>query len=319
MTERDIPLFHDPLGEVLHLLKLNGTLYCRSELSAPWGIEFPAFEHSVMFHIVSAGECWLHVEGQPPVLLKEGSLALLPHGQGHRISSPGTNTSRGLFDIPVEKVSDRLEIMHYGGGGEVTGLTCGVARFDHFTGQELTRCLPSVIHTDDLAAEENEWLQSSIRLIAREAAGMGPGSETLITHLADIMIIQAIRRWLQQSSTDQQPVTAGWLTGLRDKHIGRALAAFHRRPGEDWSVQRLCAVAGMSRSVFMQKFSHLMGESAGRYITRWRMQLGREMLQQGKASITAIASDLGYASESAFSRAFRREFGVPPGQVEKNQ
>ncbi|MAS26573.1 MAG: AraC family transcriptional regulator [Oceanospirillaceae bacterium] len=321
MSEREIPPSHDPLGEVLQLLKLSGTLYCRSHLTAPWSVEFPPFEHSLMFHIVAAGQCWLHVDGQPARLLKEGHLALLPHGQGHCISGgadplagereKGQGCCQGLFDIPVEKVSERLEVMHFGGGGEASSLICGVARFDHLTGLELTRCLPLVIHIDQLAEEEQQWLHSSMRFIEREAANPGPGSETLITHLADIMILQAIRHWIKQSG-DTGP---GWLTALRDRQIGRLLAAFHRHPEQDWPMSRMCSVANMSRSVFAQKFTSLMGEPAGRYIIRWRMMAAREMLQNSNRALADIAQQSGYASEAAFSRAFKREFNRSPGSV----
>ena len=310
-TDITIPAFSDPLGETLHLLRLTGTLYCRSELTAPWGIDMPAFEGCMMFHVVTGGHCWLEVEGEEPRLLQQGSLALVPHGHGHCIRSSPTGEVVALFDIPVEQVSDRYEIMRYGGAGELTHLTCGVVRFDHVAGRQLIALLPRVLQIDAWNDEEESWLQSTLRFIDREARELRPGGETVITHLADILIIQAIRSWI-----DSVPETErGWLMALRDKQVGRALAAIHREPEKDWSVASLAKEVGMSRSGFSARFTNLVGESAKRYLTRWRMQLARIQLQESPASLAVLADRFGYQSEAAFSRAFKREFGVSPGSV----
>jgi len=310
-TDSRIPEFTDPLGETLHLLRLTGTLYCRSELTAPWGIELPAFEGYMMFHVVTGGHCWLEVEGEAPRQLQQGSLALVPHGNGHCIRSNPSGEVVALFDIPVEQVSDRYEIMRYGGAGELTHLTCGVVRFDHVAGRQLIALLPRVLQIDTWNADEGSWLQSTLRFIAREARELRPGGETVITHLADILVIQAIRAWI-----DSVPETErGWLAALRDKQVGRALAAIHREPEKDWSVASLAKEVGMSRSGFSARFTNLVGESAKRYLTRWRMQIARIQLQESPDSLAVLAARFGYQSEAAFSRAFKREFGVSPGSV----
>jgi AraC-like DNA-binding protein len=310
-TDSGIPEPTDPLGETLHLLRLTGTLYCRSELTAPWGIDMPAFEGRMMFHVVTGGHCWLEVPGEQPRLLQQGSLALVPHGNGHCIRSSPTGEVVPLFDIPVEQVSDRYEIMRYGGAGELTHLTCGVVRFDHVAGQQLLALLPRVLQIDTWSDDEGSWLQSTLRLIAREARELRPGGETVITHLADILIIQAIRSWI-----DSVPETErGWLAALRDKHVGRALAAIHRQPEKAWTVASLAKLVGMSRSGFSARFSELVGESAKRYLTRWRMQLAHIQLQETSDSLAVLAERFGYQSEAAFSRAFKRVFGVSPGSV----
>ncbi len=310
-TNTNIPNFTDPLGETLHLLRLTGTFYCRSELKEPWGVELPPFEGRMMFHVVTAGHCWLEVEGEEPHLLLQGSLALVPHGNGHSIRSSLTDRTVPLFDIPVEQVSERYEIMRYGGDGELTHLTCGVVRFDHVAGQQLIALLPKVLQIDAWADEEGSWLQSTLRFIAREARELRPGGETVITHLADILVIQAIRSWLDSAPDADR----GWLAALRDKHVGRALAAIHREPAKDWSVALLAKEVGMSRSGFSARFTNLVGDSAMRYLTQWRMQLARGQLQETSDSLSVIAGRLGYQSEAAFCRAFKRVFGVPPGSV----
>ena len=310
-TSTRIPAFTDPLGETLHLLRLTGTLYCRSELTAPWGVDLPAFEGCMMFHVVTAGHCWLEVEGDEPRLLQQGSLALVPHGTGHRIRSSQTAEAEPLFDIPVEQVSDRYEIMRYGGAGDLTHLTCGVVRFDHVAGQQLIALLPRVLQIDTWADDEGSWLQSTLRFIAREARELRPGGETVITHLADILIIQAIRSWIDSAPQADR----GWLAALRDDQVGRALAAIHREPEKDWSVALLAKEVGMSRSGFSARFTSLVGESAMRYLTEWRMQLARAQLLETSDSLSVLADRLGYQSEAAFSRAFKRVFGVPPGSL----
>ena len=303
----------DPLGDTLHLLRLTGTLYCRSELSAPWGIDLPAFDDCMMFHIVTAGHCWLELEGEEPRLLQQGSLALVPHGNGHCLRSSPQEESVPLFDIPVEKVSDVYEIMRYGGTGELTQLTCCVVRFDHVAGQQLIKLLPKVLQVNSWAEDEDSWLQSSLRFIAREAREARPGGETVITHLADILIIQAIRSWIDSASDED----LGWLTALRDDQIGSAIATIHREPEKHWSVASLAKEVGMSRSGFSARFTSLVGEPAMHYLTQWRMQLARLQLQETTDPLSVLADRLGYQSEAAFCRAFKRVFGVSPGSLRR--
>ncbi len=310
-TKREIPTFTDPLGETLHLLRLNGTLYCRSELTAPWGIELPEFNGCMMFHVVTSGHCWLEVEGEEPRRLQQGGLALVPHGNGHCIRSNPAADAEPLFDIPVEQVSDRYEIMRHGGDGDLTHLTCGVVSFDHVAGQQLVAQLPRVLQIDTWDDEDGSWLQSTLRFIAREARELRPGGETVITHLADILIIQTIRTWIDSAPEANQ----GWLAALRDDQVGRALAAIHREPEIDWTVASLAKEVGMSRSGFSARFTNLVGESAKRYLTHWRMQLARAQLLETSDSLAVLADRLGYQSEAAFCRAFKRVFGVPPGSV----
>jgi len=303
----------DPLGETLHLLRLTGTFYCRAELTAPWGIALPPFEGCMMFHVVTAGRCRLEVEDAEPRLLRQGSLALVPHGTGHCIRSGPEADSEPLFDIPVEQISERYEIMRYGGGGDFTRTICVVVRFDHVAAEHLVALLPAVLQIDTWEDDEGGWLQSTLRFISREAKELRPGGETVITRLADILVIQMIRSWIDSAPQANR----GWLAALRDPQVGRALTSIHRAPERAWTVASLAKEVGMSRSAFSARFTGLVGESAMHYLTRWRMQLARTHLRETSAPISVLAGRLGYQSEAAFCRAFKRMFGAPPGSVRR--
>jgi AraC-like DNA-binding protein len=312
-VNQEPPPSTDPLGETLHLLRLTGTLYCRAELTAPWGVALPPFEGCMVFYVVTAGRCWLEVEGAEPRLLQQGSLALVPHGVRYCTRSDPQADAEPLFDIPVEQISDRYEIMRYGGGGDFTHITCSVMRFDHVAAQRLIALLPKVLQVDPWDEDEGRWLQSTLRFISREARELRPGGETVITRLADILVIQMIRSWIDSVSEANQ----GWLAALRDEQVGRALASIHRAPEREWSVASLAEEVGMSRSAFSARFTNLVGESAMRYLTQWRMQLARTHLQETSEPLSIIAGRLGYQSEAAFCRAFKRMFGVPPGSIRR--
>lgn len=305
----------DPLGTVLHHLRLEGTLYCRSELSAPWGVDVPEIPGCMTFQVVTSGRCWLEIEGHAPLLVEQGSLTLIPHGVAHRfVSEPGVRAVP-LLDIPVELVSDRYEFMRFGGGGEVTHVTYGVVELGHVAARRLIAQLPTVLHIDTWDDDVATWLHSSLRFMSREAAQLRPGGETVMTRLADILVIQAIRSWLETSPEAH----LGWLAALRDDHLGRALMAIHREPERDWTVESLAAEASMSRSSFAAKFTALVGEAPLRYLTDWRMQSALLRLQDTADTLPVVAAAVGYQSEAAFSRAFKREFGYAPGAARVKQ
>lgn len=313
VTERTLPSSTDPLGEALHFLRMTGTLYCRSEFTTPWGLDLPALPDSLMFHIVTRGACWLQVEGETPVQLDMGAFALVPHGRGHQLTSDLGVPAVGLFDVPTTHVSDRYEVLTQGGGGAPATLICGAVRFDHPAAAELLRLLPPVITVNSWRTPELEWMRTTLGLMAFEASQLRAGGETVITRLADILVIQAIRAWLD-AHADAQP---GWLAALRDPHVGRAIRALHRDPGHGWSVEVMAKEAGMSRSAFAARFSTLVGEPAMRYVARWRMHVALAALRDERQTIAAIAEQLGYDSEAAFARAFKRVVGRWPGEVRR--
>ena len=303
----------DPLGEALHFLRMSGSFYCLSEFTAPWGLDLPPMHDSVMFHVVTAGECRLEVAGAETCVLRPGALALVPHGRGHILNSAPDVKAGKLFDLPREQVSDRYEHLRHGGGGSPTTMLCAAVRFEDPSAHHLLRLLPRLIAVDAWNSPELEWLQSTLRFLTAEARELRAGGETVITRLADILVIQAIRSWI---ATDPQART-GWLHALRDKQIGRAIALIHRDPARDWTVASLASAVGMSRSAFAARFTDLVGEPAMQYVLRWKMHAALKWLKESDATISQLATKLGYESEAAFSRAFKRLMGISPGAARK--
>ncbi len=303
----------DPLGEALHFLRMDGVVYTRSELTAPWGIDLPPMPECVLFHVVTEGRCLLEVDGAEPRVLQPGEFTLVPHGEGHRIASDAGAPIEPLFELEREEVGPRYEILRHGGGGEPTGLVCGAVRFGHPAARDLLSRLPRVVQIATWSAPGGEWMQSSLRLMAAEAGTRHPGGETVVTRLADILVIQAIRAWIAEDPGAQ----TGWLGALRDPRVGPAILALQREPERPWSVETLAREAGLSRSGFAERFRALVGETPMNFLARWRMQLASSWLQDGQAAIAELAERLGYQSEAAFSRAYKRVMGEAPAATRR--
>ena len=310
----ELPPSTDPLGHVLQLLRLHGVLYCDAEFTSPWGIELPALPGVMNVEVVTAGSCWLEIDGEAPVSMPEGSLVLIPRGRRHKLrGSPGDRTTP-LEQIPVQYIGERFEIMRFGGGGAATRVTYYGVRFDPYLADRLIRLLPEVLHLHT-RADDDSWLHGTIALIAQEARRRLPGYETVITRLADVLVIQAIRTWVEGVRDEPR----GWITALYDRRIGRAMSLMHRRPAHPWQVDTLAREIGMSRSGLSARFTDLVGEPVAQYLTRLRMQLAHRELRETSATLAQIAEQVGYQSEPAFHRAFKRVVGVTPGAVRKGQ
>ncbi|WP_084127392.1 AraC family transcriptional regulator [Demequina sp. NBRC 110054] len=299
----------DVVDSALAALSLEGTLYCRSILTSPWGIEIPAMPGTMSFLFVITGDALLDVDGEDPVALRAGSLTLIPHGRPHRFTSePGVPTVP-LASLEVERVSERYEVTRAGGGGKIAEAMYGVVEVGHLAAARLVSQLPGVVTFDAMTDDMSEWMQSTMRLIAAEAGHLGLGGETLITRLADVLVIQGIRTWWAQSAE----TGSGWLRALHDPQVSKAIGAVAREPSRPWTVDSLARTCLMSRSAFAERFTTLVGETPMRYVTRWRLDAARHELSAGDATVAVVARSSGYASEAAFSRAFTREFGVTPG------
>jgi AraC-like DNA-binding protein len=303
----------DPLGEALHFLRMNGAFYCRSELTAPWGLTLPPMPGYLWFHVVTAGRLWLETGDDDTGCIQLGDLALVPHGEGHVLRSEPGAPAPGILDLERELVSDRYEILRHGEGGAPTSLICGAVRFEHPAAGKLLEILPRTIHIEASISPRLEWMQSMLRLMASEAGELRPGGEAVITRLGDILVIQAIRAWMESDPAAQR----GWLGALQDPQIGRAISLIHRDPARNWTVASLAEELAMSRSAFAARFTELVGEPVMSYVARWRMHVAVAALKDEGATVGQLADRLGYRSEAAFSRAFKRVIGVSPGAVRK--
>ncbi|MEM7069888.1 MAG: AraC family transcriptional regulator [Pseudomonadota bacterium] len=311
-TKTDLPVSTDPLNEVLQLLQMSGTLYCNAEFTDPWGLEIPRIEGVMFVEVITSGQCWLELEGQSPLFLPEGSLVVIPQGNRHQLRGNPGDSVTALEEVPIERIGERFEKMRFGGGGRLTRITYFGVRFDPYLAERLLRMLPTVLQLRTQAQDET-WLNSTIRFIKQEAETQPPGSETIITRLADVLVIQVIRAWIRSNQNQQQ----GWIAALHDVKIGKALSLMHRHPATNWQVDTLAKEVGMSRSGFSEKFSKMVGESVFHYLTQLRIQLARRELITTKDTIAKIAARVGYDSEPAFSRAFKRVTGSAPGAIRK--
>lgn len=309
-----IPPTADPLTEALQFLRMEGIFYCRSELSGPWSLGLPPMPDCVWFHVVTAGSCVLVDSQGQQHTVRRGDLAVLPHGVGHRATDdPGLPPSP-VMDLPHDYVSPSYAVLRHGGGGERVDLICGAVRLAHPAARTLIEALPEVIHVDPSTGRRAlEWLPSLLGMIAAETIEPRPGSEAVVTRLCDVLVIAAIRSWLD---TDPAART-GWLGALQDPQVGRAVAAIHREPERDWTVADLAGTVAMSRSAFAARFRALTGEGPMQYVTRWRMHVATDLLREEHLTVARVAERLGYASEAAFSRAYKRTTGLAAGAVRR--
>jgi AraC-like DNA-binding protein len=262
---------------------------------------------------VISGGFLLETDAAAPRSLERGDLALVPRGEGHRLLSEEGAPAPGILDLERDLLSERYEVLRHGEGGASTSLICGAVRFDHPAARHLIEVLPATICVQASDSPQMERIESTLRLMAAEARELSPGGEAVITRLGDILVIQALRSWLE---TDPE-ARAGWLGALRDPQIGRALGLIHRQPERAWSVASLADELAMSRSAFAARFTELAGEPVMQYVTRWRMQVAHDALESEGATVAELAARLGYRSEAAFARAFKRVTGVAPGAVRR--
>lgn len=304
----------DRLARVLSNLRMRSTFYCHAEFGDPWSLEMPAIADSVSFHVLIAGTCWLRLPGQEPIELAAGDLALVPHGAGHDLlSDPDAPRGPRVDLLPQDYLGESYSRLRYGGPGRTTTLICGVVGFDDPAARELMRALPPVLHVGGDAVAVASSVRETLRLIAAELAHPLPGAETVATRLADVLVVQAIRSWMDSDAE----ASAGWLRSLQDERIGRVIEAIHARPGDEWTLERLATVAAMSRSSLSARFAELVGEAPIAYLTRWRMSIAESRLRETDVTAARLAGELGYRSEAAFNRAFTRQVGRTPGSVRR--
>jgi len=295
----------DVLDGALHEFGMSGVFYAVSEVAAPWGVAMPPMPGTMIFHLLTYGEAVIEVEGTW-VAVRPGDLLLVAHGTGHAILDAPGSTPVPLFDLPRIEQTDRYERIRLPGDGARSELICGAVSFTGLGVERLVRSLPPVLLVG--RDEDSGWQRAALDVIAAESRRPRPGSDVVTARLADVLVVQAVRSWLESTVPDR-----GWVAALRDPSLGRALSAFHADPAHPWSLESLARAAGLSRSAFAARFTNVMGETAIGYVTSWRMDLAARLVREQSLPLSRVAERVGYRSEAAFNRAFRRAHGVTPG------
>lgn len=313
----------DALSEALNSVRMTGAIFADAICTAPWGFAVPAMatvahrlapgtEHVVGYHLVGEGHALLGLEDAAPVSVAAGDIVIVPHGEAHTLTNgaPAMLIDRGALD---RWMAGDLSPMRVGGGGEVTRFVCGYFGCERHAARLFLAGLPPIIKMNVRSDAAGEWLESSIRHLLGEATSGSPGRAVLLSKMAEALFIAALRRYMR----DLPPEARGWLAGARDPVVGAALGLLHREPAYHWTVAALAAKVGASRSLVADRFAHLLGEPPLTYLARWRLQLAARLLQTTQKTILHVALDVGYESESAFNRAFKREFGLPPARYRR--
>ncbi len=315
----------DALSETLRVVRLVGAIFIHARFTAPWCYQSPRADTAapflepgadrvVIFHLITEGECFLEMVGQPPLRLSAGDAIIFPQGDAHRMTShPGLPPATGARLDAV--LARRPRYLSYGGGGPTTRLVCGYLACDAPLARMLLGGLPPVVRVNVRGSSAGVWLEASVRYALGEARSPRPGGAGVLAKLAEVLFIEVLRLHMVEQSAGR----TGWLAGVGDRIVGAALKALHRDPARAWTLEDLAREANTSRSVLAERFQQLVGSSPIQYLTQWRMLLAANLLCRSNATLTRIAEDVGYQTDTAFSRAFRREFGTPPAAWRRNQ
>ena len=298
----------DALTDILESIRMEGSVFSRAALAAPWGVE-SGTTPTGMFHAVVSGNAWVKlVEGDAPIPLERGDIVMMPFGHNHLLTdAPGTAT-RPIADLNSVDQFGRGRLI-VAGEGPRTSLICGTVRFDKGSAHPVLSMLPPLMHIRDHAGRMSGATETLVGLIAEEMDHPGAGSETVVARLTDALVVHVLRNYIE-SLPDSE---AGWLAALKDPPIRDALGLIHRNPERSWTAAELGRLVGMSRSGFFRRFREAVGETPAQYLTLWRIHIATRLLKDGGVSVGAVAHRVGYATEAAFSNAFQRVMGVRPG------
>jgi len=300
----------DTLSDILRTINLSGTVYARANFSSPWGMEFDSGIFA-QFHMVVNGHCWLNLKkSKEQMRISAGDIVVFPQGDSH-----------SLYDNPDSKLVSGKEVVEafkknrpmFKGDKVDATLVCGQFEFDRSVNHPLIDALPPFIHISNAEHSELSWLETVTNVIIQETDSGIPGSDVVVNRLAEVLFIQILRAYMLRNS-----LSNGFLAALRDQQISKALELIHTAPDVGWTVEKLGYEIGMSRSAFSSRFKNLVGLAPMEYTTNWRMQKAYEMLKDTKLSLSAIAKQIGYISEPAFNRAFKRQFKQNPGAMRRS-
>jgi AraC-like DNA-binding protein len=311
----------DVLSEVLKVVKLEGAIYYNGEFTAPWSFLAPPSNvlaphfasgggHVIIYHLLTEGQGFAGLEHGKRVPLIAGDIVVFPHGDSHIVGN-GARVEPLDMEPDLHRIlSQGLKIARGGGGGEVTRFVCGYMCCDPQLSRVFLAGLPAIFKVNVRNGEAGRWLENSIRFSVDQADASRAGGEAVMAKLSEVLFIETLRRYI----SELPPTQTGWLAGVRDPEVGKALALLHRQPARPWTIADLAQEVGLSRSVLAARFRHYLGEPPIAYLTGWRLQLAAQMLKSSSRSVAEIAAEVGYESEAAFNRAFKRAHLIPPAR-----
>ncbi|MEZ5293189.1 MAG: AraC family transcriptional regulator [Vicinamibacterales bacterium] len=311
----------DVLSEVLATVTLRGAFYFNGEFTAPWAVRTPPSTvlaphigpgdgHVIIFHLVTDGRGVAGLEGGALVPFEAGDVIVFPHGDAHVVGS-GAGSQAVDYEGELHRILDQgLRTTRAGGGGAVTRFVCGYLSCDPRLSRTFLAGLPPMLKVHVRQDGSGQWLEQAIRNSVADGQAASAGGEAVLARLAEALFIETLRRHVAALPAEHR----SWLAGARDPEVGRALALMHAGPARPWTLARLASAAGVSRSVLAERFRLLLGEPPMTYLSRWRLQLGAQLLQATSRRVADIAAEVGYDSEAGFNRAFRREHGTPPAR-----
>lgn len=312
----------DAFSEILSGVKLSGALFFSAEFSAPWCFASPASKtlapllapgapHLVIYHLVIDGAAFVQLPEGQPIELSPGDIVVLPHGDPHVMTSAPGVAATSLNSAILTKIRSRdLRPMQAGGGGDSARYVCGYMACDPLLSRPILGGLPPVFKVNIRADRSGRWIESSILHLAEEAASGRVGSDAMLAKLSEALFVDTLRRHVAGLPEQQ----TGWLAGARDPIVGKSLGLLHSRVAHPWTIADLADEVGISRTALVERFTRYLSEPPMTYLTRWRLQLAARSLQETPRGVAEIAGEVGYESEAAFNRAFKREFGEPPGR-----
>ncbi|QOY91805.1 AraC family transcriptional regulator [Paludibaculum fermentans] len=316
----------DAFSDILSGVKLNGAFYFNAEFSAPWGVNTPASQHLtamlspgsphlVIYHLVLEGGAFAHMDGSTLPLVP-GDVVVFPHGHPHVLTSePESFETRETAEVQRKVQARDLTRLQAGGGGSRTRLVCGFMGCDPQLSRPILSSLPPILKVNVRTGASGQWLENSILQLVEEASSGRVGSEAMLAKLSEALFVDILRRYIASLPQEQ----TGWLSGARDPVVGRSLGLMHRRAHHPWTLADLAREVGISRSALVERFTRYLSEPPMTYLTRWRLQLAARSLERTPKGVAEIASEVGYESEAAFNRAFKREFGLPPARYRRER
>ena len=312
----------DILSEVLRVVKLEGVLFFHGEFSEPWCVTTrpkalaqylsPGAGQVIVYHFLTEGRAHAELPDGRRVELSAGDIVVFPHGHEHDLGHGSAKPVDSLQTFGAN-LSEGLKLARFGGGGEITKFVCGFMACERHFGNVLLSGLPPILKVRVVKEESDQWLERSIRYSVDEPHGSLAGGKLIQAKLAELLFVETIRRYINELPEGE----VGWLAGTRDAIVGRALALLHQDPAHNWTISDLARQVGLSRSRLAERFRHYLGESPMAYLARWRLRLGAEILQNTNDSVAEIAMSVGYGSEAAFNRAFKRHFDSPPAHFRR--